>query len=398
MTQPPTKRKPPIILAVDDELSLLKSLERLFRNEPVELHTALGGMKAIEMLEKTKYDLVLSDMRMPDMDGAALLQRVYDFYPESIRMLISGYSDHDLLVKAINDGRVHAFIEKPWNNKQLVSKVKAALADRSLTATDSTDDRDAERKPSEAIKSTPPENKVAVLKLIETMQTRMPGQWAHAKRVAETSRLFARYLSLTSEQQNHCYLTGRFYCIGRLLLSDELNNKAEYLLSKDEHHSANKHYELGEALLLLDPDLKPVINTIRQIDMVTYREQEAIEAQIVSMVIYFDKLVSGLLLKQPVTSRKAQEMIRDLAGDRFDRELVSHFLMMLERRDHGELKDGVRVVSVNKLQPGMTLMEPLVNSLNQVLLKAGTVLTTSKIEKIMAHETSRGEPLTLYVK
>jgi len=120
----------PYVLAVDDEPGILKSLERLFHSEQMEFHTALGGTKAIEMMEKQTYDLVLSDMRMPDMDGAELLNRVYDFNPESIRMLISGYSDHDLVIKAINEGHVHAFIEKPWNNAQLVSRVKAALAEK----------------------------------------------------------------------------------------------------------------------------------------------------------------------------------------------------------------------------------------------------------------------------
>jgi len=385
----------PYVLAVDDEPGILKSLERLFHSEQMEFHTALGGTKAIEMMEKQTYDLVLSDMRMPDMDGAELLNRVYDFNPESIRMLISGYSDHDLVIKAINEGHVHAFIEKPWNNAQLVSRVKAALAEKKVQT-----NRDSDIDPLinlfEGDPSSKPGEKESVLVLMESLHQRLPEIWRHSKRVADASRMFADYLCLQNAMQNSCYLLGYFSSIGRLLLSDELNKKKEYAYSKEDKELIGKQYQMGRTLLSISDKFNSIAEALVTLDD-DFSEQESQMARIVSVVLFYDKLVSGEL-NSKVSTVQAKKQLKEQSGKRLDPELVDQFLLMMERRDKGQLKGSVRPISAHALKPGMTLCEKVITSSGQVLLESDTTLTTRLIDRLIDAEHHQNSPLTLFVK
>ncbi len=111
--------KQPSILFVDDEKSILKSLGRVFRSANYELHFAESGKKALDILKKIPIDVVVSDQRMPGMTGTDLLKVVNERWPHIMRVVLSGYTDVDSLLSAINEGEVYRFVTKPWNDKAL---------------------------------------------------------------------------------------------------------------------------------------------------------------------------------------------------------------------------------------------------------------------------------------
>lgn len=116
-----------VILCVDDEPSILKSLERVLKLEGYKILTAMSGQDALKMLEKTHVDLIIADQRMPIMNGSEFLKIVREKYPNIIRIMLSGYSDFDSLLKAINEGEIFRFISKPWDSDELKEIIHLAL-------------------------------------------------------------------------------------------------------------------------------------------------------------------------------------------------------------------------------------------------------------------------------
>src|SRR5687767_7810927 len=114
------------ILIVDDEASNLRALERLFRTE-YDVLTAGSGADALSLLEHHDMALLIADQRMPEMSGVELMQRTARLRPHMVRILLTGYTDVDSLIEAINTGHVYKYITKPWNNDDLLQTVARAL-------------------------------------------------------------------------------------------------------------------------------------------------------------------------------------------------------------------------------------------------------------------------------
>jgi response regulator RpfG family c-di-GMP phosphodiesterase len=119
--------KPATILFVDDEVNVLNALRRLFHSEPYVTYIATSGAEGLEILQQNAVDLIVSDMRMPEMNGAEFLAQVVMKWPDTIRILLTGYSDMQSTIDAINKGRIYNYCNKPWNNEEFKLLVRNAL-------------------------------------------------------------------------------------------------------------------------------------------------------------------------------------------------------------------------------------------------------------------------------
>ena len=115
------------ILCVDDEEYILKGLRMSLEIDGYKVFTALNGEEALQILDKEPIDLIITDQRMPVMDGAALLRQVRKKYPEIITIMLSGYSDFEALVQAVNEGEIFRFLSKPWDDAELKAVIRTAL-------------------------------------------------------------------------------------------------------------------------------------------------------------------------------------------------------------------------------------------------------------------------------
>lgn len=122
----------PVVLFVDDEPSILSALRRLFRPQGYRVLLAESGPMGLDLLEREPVDLVVSDMRMPEMDGATLLEKVRERWPTVGRILLTGYADIGSTVAAINRGQIHRYVAKPWDDRELVMCVQDGLERRRL--------------------------------------------------------------------------------------------------------------------------------------------------------------------------------------------------------------------------------------------------------------------------
>jgi len=115
------------ILFVDDDDRILKGIKRMLwhTDYPWKAVFANSGAEALQMLDQDTYDVIVSDMRMPNMDGASLLAEVRDKYPEVIRIILSGYSEEEAVLRTV--GPAHQFLAKPCNSEQLIETINASL-------------------------------------------------------------------------------------------------------------------------------------------------------------------------------------------------------------------------------------------------------------------------------
>ncbi|MEL6590672.1 MAG: histidine kinase, partial [Bacteroidota bacterium] len=114
------------ILYVDDESDNLFAFKAVFRRS-YEIHTALNGNEALEMAENMHFDLVISDQRMPVMTGVELLGQLKERFPNTLRMVMTGYSDLQSIIDAINQGQIYHYISKPWKADELKLVLDKAL-------------------------------------------------------------------------------------------------------------------------------------------------------------------------------------------------------------------------------------------------------------------------------
>jgi two-component system NtrC family sensor kinase len=115
------------ILFVDDEPNVLSALKRLFMDEPYEILTASSAQEGIELLSRTSAQIVISDYRMPVKNGVDFLKEVREQWPDTVRIVLSGYADTASIVSAINEGQIYKFIPKPWNDDELKMNVANAI-------------------------------------------------------------------------------------------------------------------------------------------------------------------------------------------------------------------------------------------------------------------------------
>ena len=119
----------PRVLIVDDDSLVRNALKRCLRAEEYEVDTAESSREAFEYLTNRAYTVVISDLKMPRIDGMALLRWIAENQPKVRRILLTGHADLDAVISAVNDAGVFRIVQKPWDDAELRILVQAAIAD-----------------------------------------------------------------------------------------------------------------------------------------------------------------------------------------------------------------------------------------------------------------------------
>lgn len=115
------------LLLVDDEQNILSALTRLFRRDGYRVLTANGGSAGLALLAENEVGVILSDQRMPEMSGSEFLSKVKAIHPDTVRIMLSGYTDLASVTDAINRGAIYKFLTKPWEDELLRDNVRQAF-------------------------------------------------------------------------------------------------------------------------------------------------------------------------------------------------------------------------------------------------------------------------------
>lgn len=420
------------LLLVDDEPGILSSLKRLFRPHGYRILTAESGAQGLALLEQETVDLIISDMRMPEMDGARFLEQARLRWPDSIRILLTGYADIESTVAAINRGEVYRYINKPWDDNEIVLIVREALERKRLERENGRLNSVVEAQNAELrALNAGLEQKVAerteelkkALKLVQQAHGRLKAGFVatvqafaglvemrgknlsgHARRVADLARVLARGMNLDETEQQNVLFAALLHDIGKIGMADEILDRPASALSAEQRAEYLRHPERGEQALMQIEQLKDAARLIRHhhelYDGSGYPDRLAglaipLGARILCVVNEYDGLTNGILVQQPMRQKDALAYLIENRGKRYDPAVVDHFAEILS----DQLRHIIDEIPLRPslLKPGMVLSRDLLHRDGYMLLAKGFVLDQTVIGQLVKIEATEHRSLTVYV-
>ena len=338
------------VLYVDDEPNLCKAFMRIFGNEPgLEVHVMTSPTAALERIGKESFDVIVSDLRMPEMDGIAFLGGARRQRPEARRLLISGYADFETALVAINKIGVDRLLTKPWNTYEVVSAVQAAADHVALLRENSRVHEELRSKNKELARM----NRQLDLMLEERTSNLLDSlvsaldlrdsetQW-HSRRVGLYARRLASELGIGGKDLDDMERGSILHDIGKIGVRDAVLLKPGPL-DEAEWVEMRRHPALGFEMLkeigFLDRARLIPLQHQERWDGSGYPsglrgEQIIIGARIFAVVDTYDAITSNRPYRKARTYAVARAEIERCVNTQFDPKVVSAWLRVGEEDWH----------------------------------------------------------------
>lgn len=415
------------LLAVDDEPNILAALRRLFRATGWRILTAGHAEEALALLAAEPVNAVLSDMRMPGMDGVQLLEHVSQGWPHIARLLLTGQADLRSTIAAINRGRVHRYIAKPWNDDELVLTLRQVAERQQLE-----DDKQALERltqlQNEELKALTAELEARVALRTEELaaanvrlkrnyltsikaftaliELRGKAQVGHARQVADLARRIAQAMTLDASTAHDLPIAALLHDIGYIGLSDALLARPLNRLDRDELRRYRLHPVLGEQALLACDDMQGVAPLIR-----AHHERWdgqgfpdglrgtaiPLGARILAVADAYEDLRSGHIDGQALSPPDARRAVLAGRGSQFDPAVVDAFASLFSVAPPEPVVPTLQLRTAD-LRAGQILVRDFISPEGVLLLSAGQRLTEDLIGRILAFERKHGLALRFAVE
>ena len=418
------------VLLVDDEESILNSLRRLLRGQPYDVVLATSGAQALEIMATRPIDLVMSDARMPGMDGATLLAEVHRLYPATSRILLTGYADLTTIIKAINDGQIHRYISKPWNDEELQLVLQQTLEHQRLErlARDQTEQlkllnatlekrvaaRTAElQQTADMLDLAYDELKRSYVTGTEVFSLlanlRLPKDKQTNRALIELIRVYCAAQSMDESSTRDLTMAAALYNIGKLSWTDSMMVAPSDKLHSTDRGLYREYPGQSELLLMTLEPMKDAARIIRHhqerwdgTGFPDHLKGDTIPpgSRLLKLAVDFIELQKGLILERHLNSDEALLYIRKYAGRLYDPALVEDFVQacatFLSDVTLGD--PTVKVLTTRELEAGMVLARNLNADNGMLLLNAGKVLNLPLVDKLIAFEAMEGAKYSVFIK
>ncbi len=425
--------KQPQILFVDDERPILNSLNRLFRPTGYKIHLANSGDEGLAVLEKEAIDIVVSDMRMPGMDGAKFLSEVAIRWPATARMLLTGYADLSSAIEAINQGEISRYLTKPWDDADIVMCIQQAIQNKrlleeknrlelltaqqneELTALNESLEQKVEERTREIEQARQEISDAhealnagydATIEVFSRMvQSR--GGLSSRTTVANDARAIGQKMGLEQDTCDALYNAALLCDIGKLGLSDESVLRPYISLNASLQREYQRHPVVAEATLLsLDP-LTDAAKTIRhhceRMDGTGFPDKRQgkdipMSSRILAVTKAYVDLQEGRIVDAQLTAAEARKYLTAESGKRYDAQVVSQFLSWLDNPKREASDVAERRTTIFGLSAGKTLSRDLCDPNGVLVIAKGKRVTDSLLEKLRCLQESFEEDITVYVQ
>jgi len=416
------------ILIVDDETGVLHALKRLFRGQNFQVELSDNAVEALDLVKVFQPDVILSDMRMPQMSGDEFLIKVRAVYPDIPCIVLSAFAEVVDILNVVNEANVYAYVSKPWDEDDLKEKVchaaneyslKRSLAEKNheLKMINRTLDLKVKQRTAELIELNDQLQQSlseldesynnAVNMLAYFIDKRFPQLQGHSHQVSLLSTRLAHFMGLPEQEIKDIKTAALLHDIGLLSLPEHLVTMEDDHLSSAEVEQAQQHPVIGEAIVSGMPVLSRAAKLIRwhheNYDGSGFPDGLANKdipcgAKIINIANFYDGLVSSSS-SASFNQQQALDLMMESVGHKFDPELMSVFIKMLSQFNDDELKGHELVTALrsDELQPGMILYNKLMTKSGMMLLAEDHLITTKAIEGIRTMERAENVKYTVYV-
>ncbi|AMK78322.1 MULTISPECIES: HD domain-containing phosphohydrolase [Methylomonas] len=404
------------LLFVDDEPNVLKALRRLFRGAEYQVYMAEGGADGLEILQQHPIDLIISDMRMPHMDGAEFLTRAAERWPDCVRILLTGYADLESTIAAVNNGKIYSYFSKPWEDNELKILVNNALEQKRLREErrqlfDIINRQNQELKELNAGLEEKVEKRTEQLRkslqMIDQAHDALKKQYAdsvkvfaktiemrpgiksgHAKYVAENAREVGRRLGMDAAALKDLVYAGLLLQIGKMSLPDSLLNQSLLSMNSLQRKRYLNHALEGQSLL---KGLEPLHNAAELI-AAQYEHFDGsgqplglsggeipLGARILMLVRDYINYLDGSITGTAMTTEQVKARLRGKKTKDYDPLVVDTFLALLTDSETSDERPIIEI-SWTQLKPGMEAAEIICN---EVLYLKNQILSEKNVEDIL---------------
>lgn len=433
---------PHTLLLVDDEIAILNSLKRLLRKDGFTIITAQSGPDALEKMSRdpSGISLIISDQRMPGMTGAQFLERALEMAPDAVRFILTGYADMDAIIDAVNKGKIHHYFTKPWNDDDLLDKVRTALAQvelrlENIRLTELTErqnqelselNKTLEKKVEERtwalqiqFKQAQKANAAleksfmdAIRLLVSLVESSNPRLGTYMKAVSLLTRELAADAGLDEAEQTRIEIAGLVHDIGLLGMADTTLEKDYKVMTPEESSAYREHPIIAAMSLSSIGRLKEIGDLVmahhENVDGSGYprrlvADQIPLGAKILAVAADYHTVIhmwpdniqrmlgyarryldtetvaAARIDDASLRTEIAEKIIERGAGTRYDTFVVSLFLRRSARRKpfQEDLK-----LPYQALKAGMILRQDLRLKDGRLLLNRGSVLNEKTVQSI----------------
>lgn len=311
------------VLFVDDEENILNSVIRTFADSHFIIRTAPDASKALDLVRNETIAVLVSDNMMPGMSGMELLELTKTISPNTVKVMMTAYTDLPTVIEAINRSEVFRFIVKPWDNQELVTIVEEGVTRYRL------------------MESLRHENEAVLYALAETIELKDPYTKGHCERVARYALLIAEELNLPDSAKDDIRFGSWLHDCGKIGIPEQILN-APRKLSSDEITTIRLHPDWG-AEVARKARMSPIIVNIIRYHHEHYQgggypdnlsgKEIPVEARIVAIADTYDALTSTRPYNESRSRETAMGILREQCGKDLDPELTGLFLNILEKQE-----------------------------------------------------------------
>jgi len=353
------------VLFVDDEVNILKAIQRLLRHEPMNVLTASRPQEALDMLDGHEVQVVVSDQRMPEMSGVDLLSAVRERHSDIVRMMLTGYTEMNIAVEAINRGEIYRLITKPWNDDELKATLRQAFdhfdlkgeikrlnqitREQNFKLQDM--NRNLEGKVRERTQQLDAKNqelRTAYIQTIRALAEAIDAKDAytrgHSERVAVYASQIARRMNMQKDLIERVYFSGLLHDVGKIGVADAIITKPARL-NAEEYDEIKRHPEIGAKILEPVEFLHNIVPCVRHhhewfdgsdrgYPDRLIGDQIPLPSRVILVADTVEAMTSDRPYRKALPLDTVVQELNKYSGSQFDPVVVDAFLALLE--DEGD--------------------------------------------------------------